>query len=234
MRNSIYELPEKITERKILQSSDLDSEVWKEFVNTNYNSENAKDTLKAFGEEDGELSQSSPFRIAALANMTDNYGVFPNKQKPGNRDDIEYMVKEQPDYFNGIYADFGLALVTPTDSYEPNKLLAEKLYEQLTQRKITLPGEGLLIPLSILARPREDNDSAYGLILEINSKLPTDFVKEHLRNIADYHWDWTRDEGLASAYRDDRYWDRNDWDLGDSDSVGRVVGVGEADAPKNL
>ena len=56
MRKPIYEMPEKITERKIYLSSGLNREVWQEFISTNYTSKTAITTMGTFGESNGELT----------------------------------------------------------------------------------------------------------------------------------------------------------------------------------
>ena len=228
MKKPIYEIPEKITARGILLESDINLKAYSDFVLSNYSSKKARENLRKFKTENGELTSSSPFMNTALFNS----GLLPGKRL-ATREDMELILIKQPDYFDGVYSDFGLSLMTSTDSYEPNKFLTENLYEQLNQREIAIPEGGLLIPLTVLGKPEENSNSCYGLTFKFKD-LSSSELKSHLRNISDYKWNWTRDEGLARTFQNGQGWYRNAGRLGDSFSDGRVVGVWEADAPNNL
>ena len=198
-----------------------------------YNSEKARETLGVGNDRVSvtrdEFAGSSPFINILLANLdSDNPGVFPNKQTPVTRDVLERATFYDPAFLKGHFSDFGLALVTPTDTYKPNNLLAKRLAEQLEKRKIEL-GTGKLIHFNAFSKPIEHDNSAYGLVLD----LKDDFSKDNLldsgliRDLSGFSWDYNRGEGLSRAYfYYDRDWSCNDRVLDYSDSNGRVVGVG--------
>ncbi|MBU1136361.1 MAG: hypothetical protein ABIG37_02925 [Nanoarchaeota archaeon] len=205
-----------------------------------YNSKKAKETLGVgnckVSVRGDEFAGSSPFINILLANLdSDNPGVFPNKQIPVTRDVLERAVFEDKEFLKMRYSDFGLALITPTDNYKPNNLLAERLAEQLEKRKINLK-TGKLIHFNAFSKPIEHDNSAYGLILDLRD----DFSKDNLldsglvRDLSEFSWDCNGSEGLPrTCFGSDMDWYWEGRNLGGSGSSGRVVGVG-VDAHKGL
>ena len=207
----LYEIPKVLETAGILDDSVLDA----------YNdsikgfNEKARTTLGKFGKADGELTGSCPFMLVHLANS----GLLPAGSRLAIRPDLEKAVSFDSDFLAGRYTDFGLALRTAGDSHAPNDLLAKRLAKQLEQRNIEL-GKGKLIYFDALTQT-QDNDSAYGLVFDLK-----DNAKDLIRDIADFKWDYTRQEGLACAYLyDGRYWYSDYEHLGVSNSDGRVVPI---------
>ena len=243
MRKIIYSNPEKVPARGIAPSSDLEQAAWRDFINTSFESTTARDNLKKYNFNDPELRGSSPLMSTTYANMNpDKPGSLPNGHILAPREEMEIILEEDANYFSGIYSDFGLALVTPYDNWDPdddgkkpNDFVTRNLYEQLQAHEIELTDGGILIPLSVLGRPQENSESAYGLLFKLQD-LSSQELKDQIRPLAEYGWTqgWTRDEGLARAFRINRGWFRIDRNLDYSLSDGRVVWAGVVDAPRNL
>ena len=207
----LYEIPKVLETAAILDDSVLDA----------YNdsikgfNEKARITLGKFGKADGELTGSNPFMLVHLANS----GLLPAGSRLAIRPDLEKAISFDSDFLAGRYADFGLALRTAGDSYTPNDLLTKILAKQLEQRNIKL-GNGKLIYLNALTIPQDD-DSAYGLVFDLK-----DNAKELIRDIEDFKWNYTRQEGLVGAYLNgDGGWYSDYGDLADSNCDGRVVPI---------
>jgi len=230
MRDLLYEIPEKITVRGILNDTDVDLGDYNDFVDSSYSSETIRDSLKMFDTANGELIGSSPFMNTTLANMTDKPGILPNGHTLSKLGDLRTMHDQNPDYFNKTDTDFGLALITETDSCEPNKYLAENLAGKLRERAIHFPKGGLLIPLSVLDKPQLDSNSSYGLVFEFH-----DFSKSELRDELEDLASCNEDTTLKGLLRAHGYQHFNmHGSLGHSLESGRVVGVGSIDTPRNL
>jgi hypothetical protein len=228
MRKQIYDAKESIF-IDILRDSDIDLAGYKEFVRSKFNSQTARDNLLIYGTNRTEVTGSSILANTTLANMTDEPGMLPNGYKPGTREDMEFMLSKDPDYFNGIYLDFGPALITPYDNWEPNgrkpnDAIAKDLAEQLKKREIKLPETGLIIPQTLFGLPREDSNSFYGL-MPVIAEFTSSETREEIKNIDDYTWNpnWIITDGLARAYLNGKVWGRDGGDLGFSGSGGRVV-----------
>lgn len=125
----------------------------------------------------------------------------------------------------GNYIDFGLALITAGDPYEidgvkVNDALAKRLAGQLEKRNIKL-GKGVLIPFSAL-KDKDDSSEYYGVTLDLNDSA----AKETIRDLRDYRWDYTRNEGLSCVAFDlGRDWVSCDGRLNRTGDIGRVVVV---------
>ena len=183
--------------------------------------EKARESLGKFSRSNGELIGSSPLMIIQLVNS----GLLPNGARLATRYDLENAISEDDSFLRGNYTDFALALRTAGDSYAPNDLLAKRLATQLEQRDIAL-GEGKLIPLDVLSLI-EDENSAYGLVIDLKEN-----AKSLIRDLNDFKWNYTREEGLACADLGRfRSWDSGSVRLAGSGADGRVVVVsGEASA----
>ncbi len=229
MTNKVYLISQRV---RILDDSGL--EEYRESVKS-YNSEKARATLGEGNErvssKGGLVAVSSPFIILQFAHLDSSaQGILPNKDTPATRQEIEQAISRDPSFLRGNEVDFGLALVTEEDSYNPNDLLARTLAEQLQERGIEL-GTGKLIPFSTLAKPVEHPGSDYGLVFNLNDSAS----RENILDLEEFNWDIrSRKRGLARAYLIDRYWGCDVRNLDLPYSNGRIVGVGWEDAPKNL
>lgn len=228
MTDQVYLLPKTIEVARVLDGSVL--ELYQDSIKS-YNSEKARETLGKFEIVNGKLAGSSPFMNLQLAHLdSENPGLFPNRTRPSTREDLEKAIAKDNNFLRGFYTDFGLALRTQGDNYEPNDLLAKTLTEQLKHRGIEL-GNGILIPFSALAKPREHKDSTYGLVFDLNDSA----TKDSILDLAQFHWDYPGNQVLARACLYDAHdWDSDNRYLANSDSDGRVVGVGVEDASENL
>ncbi len=147
--------------------------------------------------------------------------MLPQGTRIARREDLEYALSQDNDFLRENYTDFGLALRTAGDSYEPNDLLAKRLANQLEKRDIALK-TGKLIPLDALSLIDEEN-SEYGVVIDLKEES-----ESSIRDLNDFKWDYAREEGLSHA---DFYWVRGWlWDsdggrLAGSDGGGRVVVV---------
>ena len=226
MQKSIYLLPKTIETITTLDDSHV--QPYLDSINS-YNNPKARETLKKVSTQNQLFAGSSPFIQLQLAYMNEeNPGLFPDKSRPATRQDLELALAQDHHFLDGTYTEFGLALKTTEDTYEPNNYLAKTLAKQLEQRNISL-GSGKLIPFSALAKPREDSKSEYGLVFDLNDSA----TKDNILDLDSFNWDYSRDQGLARACRDYRDWDCNYGVLAYSDGGGRVVGVAEVES-KNL
>jgi hypothetical protein len=221
-----------IPERKAKTIGVLPASVMGPYLDSikSYNSPKARETLGRGNNKvsivDDEFAGSSPLIQLQLLYLDEkNPGLFPNQTRPSTREDLEEAISQDSKFLKGKYTDFGLALITAGDTHTPNDYLAKTLAKQLKDREIKL-GKGKLIYFSALAK-REDSDSAYGLVLDLRD-LSAKELEEHILDLNQFNWDFTRDEGLSSTclhlYRG---WGRYDRCLDYSYSGGRVVGVGD-------
>ena len=181
---------------------------------------------EVLGKLEGSREQptgSNPFMLVHLLNQ----GLVPG-ERLAERPDLEKAVAYDPKFVAGNWIDFGIALETPGDSYRKNDLLAGTLAEQLKQRGISL-GSGKLIPYNAL-RNRQHDESAYGLVLDLNETAEA----AHIRDLSEFRWDYTIGEGMARAYLyGDRVWYYDDVGLDISGSSARVVVVSGEATEKN-
>ena len=77
----------------------------------------------------------------------------------------------------------------------------------------------------------ENNDSVYGLLFKLVDCNGAE-LKDKLKNIKDYQWNYNRGQGLARVYRDGGSWDADDENLGDSFGIGRVAWGGVTEEAK--
>ena len=190
----LYGMPEVLEKVAILDSSMLPA--YNDSIKT-YKNERARQTLSEFQDINGELAGSSPFMLVHYTNS----GLLMPGSRLAERKELETAMFFDGTFLAGNYADFGLALRTPGDSYEPNDLLAKTLAEQLKHRGMYL-GHGKLISLNAL-RLKENKNSAYGLIFELNEN-----AGNLVSDLNDYEWDYERVDGLACASLDgNRIWD---------------------------
>jgi len=212
----IYKVPKKFKVKRvnILPSSVMDHY---KFVKHDY-SERSKQNLLRIGTSGKELAGSNPFMQVCLQ---DN-GLLPERARLATRDDLEEAILFNKDFLSENYTTFGLALVSIGDSFD-NHLLSERLSEQLKERNINPRGK--LIPLTAL-KLREDKNSFYGLVFDLNEQAN----KETIRDLAEFKWDYTKNQGLTCAclFRG-KYWTSDDYKLGDFRSDGRVVVVNESE-----
>ena len=182
---------------------------------------------EVLGKLEGSREQptgSNPFMLVHLLNQ----GLVPG-ERLAERPDLEQAVAYDPQFVAGNWVDFGIALKTPGDSYRKNDLLAGTLAEQLKQRGISL-GSGKLIPYNAL-RNRQHDESAYGLVLDLNETAEA----AHIRDLSEFRWDYTIGEGMARAYLyGDRVWYYDDVGLDISGSSARVVVVSGEATEKNF
>jgi len=195
-----------------------------------------QDSLKDFDEEvaqrlrglkgvNGFLSYSTPFRLVHLLNS----GLLPAGTRLAERHDLEVAIAEDHKFVAGNWVEFGIALKTPGDSYEPNNVPARVLAKELKKRGIPL-GSGKLIPYNVL-RNIKNQDSHYGMVLSLSDQLENSSV----RDLDEFRWNYTRDEGMARACLGrGRIWDYNDRNLDYSYGNARVVVVGGEATPKKL
>ena len=177
--------------------------------------EKARKSLGRFSKSDGELTGSSPLMLIQLANSR----ALPKGTRLARREDLEYAKSQDSDFLIENYTDFGLALRTKGDSYQPNDLPAKRLAEQFKQRNIKL-GKGKLISLDALSLV-DDENSVYGVVAELKEG-----AENSIRELSDYEWNYTRNEGLACAdLLRSRYWLSLVRRLAYSDGIGRVVVV---------
>ena len=177
-----------------------------------YNSERARKSLEIFNRDNGDLTGSSPLGAIELVNS----GLLPEGAKLAMRGDLKNATCKDASFLRGHYTDFGLVLRTAGDSYKPNDLLAKRLALQLKQRGIKL-SNGKLIPLDAVSLV-ENEESAYGLVVNFKEDVGA------IRDLSDFKWDCTRDEGLACALFDEgQFWDSNFECLATSGSIGRMV-----------
>lgn len=209
---ALYKIPESREVARILDDSVLPA--YNDLIKV-YKSEKAKGTLSKFNSVDGALAGSSPFMLVQLANS----GLLPSGARLATRKDLETAISFDNSFLTGNFVDFGLALRTAGDSYEPNDLLAKRLTEQLKHRGINLDG-GKLIPLAALDL-LQDDDSAYGLIFGLK-----DGAEKLVEDLDAYKWNYTGKEGLACADLGGGWgWGSSGVHLADSSGVGRVVVV---------
>lgn len=184
----------------------------------------ARKVLGQFGRSElGELTGSSPLMKIDLLNS----GLLPEDARLATRSDLESAISKAPNFLQGLYCDFGLALWTPGDvNYKPNDLIAKTLAEQLKHKGIEL-GNGKLIYFSAFDKPVDSKESYYGLLLNLKDLSLNELG---IRDLADFNWNYQRGEGVACACLDwIGYWNAGDGHLGWSDGDGRVVVVsGEA------
>ena len=182
--------------------------------------------LTGYGESNNQLTGSSPLMNVYLLNS----GLISEDARLVTREDLEKVLSIENEFLGKNYVDFGLALRIENDSYKLNGLLIKVLLEDLRKRGIKL-GKGKLISLNLL-KLKEDEDSTYGCVFELNDKA----FKDSIKDLEEYRWDYSRNEGLARACLDgDRSWNSYDPRLDGFNSVGRVVVVsGEATAQKFL
>ncbi len=184
-----------------------------------------REYLGKYGQSDGQLTGSSPLMQVHLLNS----GILPRDTRIVIRSELETAISRADSFLSGFYTDFGLALKTAGDSYVANDLPAKILAEDLEKRGIKL-GDGKLIPFGVLTT-EENTNSAYGGVFRLNDIAS----KNNILDLANFKWNFSRNEGLACAglgrYR---YWDSS-VRLGGSSGLGRVVVVsGEATSQKIL
>jgi len=216
----LYQIPEKLEVARVLDDSILPA--YTESIQ-GFN-ERARQTLGNFESIDNQLAGSNPFMLVHLLNQ----GLVPG-ERLAERPDLEKAVAYDPKFVARNWVDFGIALKTPGDSYRKNDLLAGTLAEQLKQRGISL-GSGKLIPYNAL-RNRQHDESAYGLVLDLNETAEA----AHIRDLSEFRWDYTIGEGMARAYLyGDRVWYYDDVGLDISGSSARVVVVSGEATEKNF
>jgi len=189
-------------------------------------SERTKQVLGKFGSQGVELTGSSPFMLVHLASS----GLLPEDARLAERADLEIATIKDDKFVRGNYVISGLALRTAGDLCSENDLPAKVLAGDLEKRGIEL-GKGKLIPFGVL-RLREDENSVYGAVFELNDGAD----KDNVLDLGQFKWNYKRDDGLSCAGLDrGRGWDSCGRGLAGSGGVGRVVVVsGEATAQKIL
>jgi len=187
----------------------------------------ARGKLGQFKSHNGELTGSNSFMPVECANL----GLLPSGARLTERPDLEEAIAIEPSFGEGTYIDFGLALVTPGDSYKKNDLPARVLAESLEHRGFKISPGGVLVPYNVLKNV-EHVDSACGLVQVLNDKAG----KEDIRDLSAFKWNYgPRNEGLARAYLyRGRRWYSNDRGLDGSDSLGRVVVVSAEATPQKF
>lgn len=213
-------MPERLGVARVLDDSVLSA--YNDSIQ--HYSEIARKNLRKFNGANGELAGSSPFMLVQL----ENSGLLPTETRLATKEDLETAISLDNSFLKRNYVDFGLALRTAGDFYEPNDLLARRLAEQLKQRGIGL-GNGKLIPINAL-RLQEDSNSGYGLFFDLNEQA----TKEAIQDLDAFKWDYRRG-GLSCA---SLYW-RRDWisGLGFLDAslgFGRVVVVSAEETSQNF
>ena len=183
-------------------------------------------TLGEFRSHNGTLTGSNPFMLVEYANL----GLLPSGARLTERPDLEEAIAIEPSFGEGNYIDFGLALVTPGDSYEQNDLPAKVLAESLEHRGIKISPGGVLVPYRVLKNVEHGN-SAYGLVQVLNDNAE----KKDIRDLSEFKWDYSRDEGLARAYLyRNGDWCSNNYNLEYSNCLGRVVVVSAEGTSQNF
>src|SRR3989344_8935249 len=129
-------------------------------------------------------------------------------------------IAEDHEFVAGKWVDFGIALKTPRDPYKPNDVPARVLAGELNRRGISL-GSGKLIPYNVL-RNVKNPGSDYGMVLNLSDQ----FENSSVRDLDEFRWNYTIDEGMSRAYLGGcRSWDYDYRNLVDSDGIARVVVV---------
>jgi len=112
--------------------------------------------------------------------------------------------------------------------YLQYKEKARILAEKLNHKGISLDS-GKLIPFNVLKNSEHDN-SAYGLVFDLNDQ----FEEDSVRDLAEFKWDYARNEGISYAYLNGgRYWNYCYRDLDNSNGDARVVVVSGEATSKN-
>jgi len=182
--------------------------------------------LGKYAQSNGALTGSSPLMQVHLQDS----GLLPGDARPITRRELETALSRSNDFLRGNYTNFGIALVTPGDSYKPNDLPSKVLTEQLKHRGIEL-GKGKLVPLTVLSL-EENTDSVYGAVYRLNDKAN----KDNILDLRDFKWNYIRNEGMACAgLLWGGLWGAALRGLGVSSGYGRVAIVsGEATSRKIL
>src|SRR3989344_184984 len=90
---------------------------------------------------------------------------------------------------------------------------------------------GNLVDFGNALRNRQHDESAYGLVLDLNETAEA----AHIRDLSEFRWDYTIGEGMARAYLyGDRVWYYDDVGLDISGSSARVVVVSGEATEKNF
>ena len=217
----LYKIPEKFEVARVLDDSVLQA------YNDSIQGFNprAKEVLGRFESANGQITGSNPFMLVHLLNQR----LIPGERLV-ERPDLEIAITNDPEFVKRNWIDFGIALKTPGDSYNPNDLPARILAKQLEQREIPL-GSGKLVPFNLLTN-KEDGNSAYGFVFALNEQFERGSV---IRDLSDFKWNYTRNEGMARAFLDSyRDWVYDDRDLEVSNGNARVVVVGGEATSKNF
>lgn len=218
----LYKIPEVLEEAEFLDGSILPA--YQESLKSM--NPRAQQTLGKYAVVDGDLAGSSPLMQIHLLNS----GVLPKGTRLATRQDLQTAVAndETGQFMSGRYNDFGIALRSAGDSYEPNTMIAKRLAKQLKERDISFKN-GVLIPLAVL-KDSDDPNEPYGVTLDFNDNATHDTI----RPLGEYIWNWTRDGGLACADLCSRGWGSNIERLGWSGDSGRVVVVRAAGTPRKI
>jgi len=215
----LYQIPEILETAGILEDSILPA--YSDSIQ-NYN-ERARQSLGKFQSTNGQLAGSNPFMLVHLSNSGLLQGA-----RLAERQDLEKAIVYDPEFVKGNWIDFGIALKTEGDSYKPNDLPARILAEKLNHKGISLDS-GKLIPFNVLKNSEHDN-SAYGLVFDLNDQ----FEEDSVRDLAEFKWDYARNEGISYAYLNGgRYWNYCYRDLDNSNGDARVVVVSGEATSKN-
>jgi hypothetical protein len=225
----LFKIPKKLEEADIQDDSVLPA--YQESIKSL--NPKVQETLNRYTSIEGQLAHSSPLMQIHLQTP----GILPKDTRLATRADLQTALAndETGEFLRGRYTDFGIALFTPNDSYEPNKPIAEKLGEQLKKKIGT--DRGLLVPFSAL-NDSENPGSFYGLTLDISPEIldmkPED-VREVIHDLGSYKWDYTRGEGIACAGLSDGVdWLAGSENLRRSNVIGRVVVVRAAGTREDL
>lgn len=215
----LYQIPKRLDVARVLDDSVLP--VYTDSIQGL--KPRAREVLGKFGSAEGQLTGSNPFMLVHLL----NHGLIPG-ERLSERPDLEKAIIYDPEFVKEKWVDFGIVLKTPGDSYKPNDLPARLLAEQLKQKGVSLDS-GKLIPFNVLRNQEHDN-SAYGLVFGLNDQFEADAV----RDLSDFRWDYTRDQGMAGAYLyRNRGWCYDRY-LDVSYGFARVVVVGGEATTKNF
>lgn len=209
---ALYEVPKTWERASVLEDSFPGiATLLSNSVEHKYHNELARKTLLNLRPINGEIAGSN---IPLLIHLQE-LDWF--KGRIATRSDLE-TAKELGLDLSGNYVDFGIALKGENVSFAPNKTSAINLVSQLKQRGIKL-GNGRLIPISALTQ-REDANSGYGLTLSLKDDISVDSIRE----LDEFKWDYTTQEGIARAYLG-RFgsWCSGNSILASSDGDGRIV-----------
>ncbi len=238
MTTELYTPPKPGMKFKYLEDFYVDP--YLEWVLSSYNSPAARATLgignQKVSKVDGRFAAGSSFiDISLLYQDPKNIGLLPNGMMHVDRPGLETALETanatetKSDFLKEVYAECGIGIWSAPEKYKPNKTPWKILIKQFRKRKIDI-GTGKLIPFSAFEKPREHNDTDYGLVLDLKDVSTREL---NLRDIEEFEWIIKKGYGMVRAY----FGGAQDWycdyvHLATSSSGGVVVGVG-VDAQKN-